>query len=102
MAVGLEQNLLVEDAHTADLLLMQQRRCMVRVDTRTGGSASQRVSRPFPASLRRCDEIRRIAVATGAQADACRSALDRGALGCAAQALGLAQRMVDLAVQLQR
>lgn len=100
VAVGLEQNLLVEDAHIAGLLLLQ------RGDTLLAALPSQ-------VTLRRNESVdpsRRLfavavsddaqVVARGEQAAqlAARS-LDRGALGAAAQALGLAQRMLDLSVQ---
>jgi alkylation response protein AidB-like acyl-CoA dehydrogenase len=83
VVVGLEQNLLVEDAHTADLLLLQQGDSLV-------------AAIPDQVSLRHNESV----VASGEQAAALASAtLDRGALGCAAQALGLAQRMIDISVQ---
>ncbi len=96
---GIEQNLLVEDAHVADLLLLQH------------GDAWYALA-PEQVELRRNESVdpsRRLyavaikpgaePVASGQQAAALTlAALDRGALGCAAQALGLAQRMVDMAV----
>ena len=99
VVVGLQQNLLVEDAHVADLLLLQQ------------GDAWYALA-PTQVDLRHNESVdpsrRLYAVAmksgtsplvTGAQAEALTTAaLDRGALGCAAQALGLAQRMVDMVV----
>jgi len=99
VAVGLEQNLLVEDAHLADLLLLQQ------------GEAWYALT-PDQVVLRRNESVdpsRRLyavqrkseldPVVGGQQAVALTAAsLDRGALGCAAEALGLAQRMIDLAV----
>ena len=100
VVVGLEQNLLVEDAHTADLLLLQQGDSLV-------------AAIPDQVSLRHNESVdpsRKLyavevgagatSVASGEQAAALASAtLDRGALGCAAQALGLAQRMIDISVQ---
>ena len=99
VAVSLEQNLLVEDAHMADLLLVQH------------GEAWYALS-PEQVELRHNESVdpsRRLytvamqpgiaPIATGAQAaELLGFALDRGALGSAAQALGLAQRMVDMAV----
>jgi len=99
VAVGLEQNLLVEDAHIADLLLVQR------------GDAWYALQ-PGQFELRRNESVdpsRRLyavevesgveAMSSGeAAAQLTASTLDRGALGCAAQALGLAQRMVDMAV----
>ncbi len=98
--VGLERNLLVEDAHVADLLLLER-----------GGDLFALT--PDQVALRRNESVdpsRRLygvdfaadpsPVATGARAASLLEAsLDRGALGCAAQALGLAQRMLDLSVQ---
>ncbi|MFT4519757.1 MAG: alkylation response protein AidB-like acyl-CoA dehydrogenase [Halioglobus sp.] len=98
--VGLEQNLLVEDAHVADLLLLQQ-----------GGSLF--AATPDQITLvhnESVDPSRKLyavkigadlqPIKAGADADAlCSAALNRGALGCAAQALGLAQRMIDISVR---
>ena len=100
VVVGLEQNLLVEDAHVADLLLLQQG------DTIVAASREQVTLRHNES----VDPSRRlyavaagdgaVAIASGDEAaQLAASALDRGALGCAAQALGLAQRMIDLSVQ---
>ena len=100
VVLGLEQNLLVEDAHIADLLLLQQGDSLV-------AATAQQVSLRHNESV---DPSRKLyavdvaadatVVASGAQAaQLLANALDRGALACAAQALGLAQRMVDLSVQ---
>ena len=100
VVVGLERNLLVEDAHVADLLLLER-----------GGDLFALT--PDQVALRRNESVdpsRRLyavdfaadasPVASGARAASLLEAsLDRGALGCAAQALGLAQRMLDLSVQ---
>jgi len=100
VVVGLEQNLLVEDAHVADLLLLQRGDNLV-------------VARPDQVSLRRNESVdpsrRLFAVEITGDADTVvegerakslvAGALNRGALACAAQALGLAQRMIDMAVQ---
>lgn len=99
VVVGLQQNLVVEDAHVADLLLLQRDGAWYAL------SADQVVLRRNES----VDPSRRlfaVDVNAGAEpfltgADAAglaRVSLDRGALGCAAQALGLAQRMVDMAV----
>ena len=99
VVVGLQQNLVVEDAHVADLLLLQRDGAWYAL------SADQVVLRRNES----VDPSRRlfaVDVKAGAEpfltgADAAGLAevtLDRGALGCAAQALGLAQRMVDMAV----
>ena len=99
VVVGLERNLLVEDAHVADLLLIE-----------SGGDlyalSPQQVTLRHNESV---DPSRRLyAVELTADTDPVAAgdvakqrvaaALDRGALGCAAQALGLAQRMVDMSV----
>jgi alkylation response protein AidB-like acyl-CoA dehydrogenase len=100
VVVGLEQNLLVEDAHVADLLLLQ------RGDQVIAATADQ-VRLQHNESI---DPSRKLfavdvlpgaaTVATGAQAATLLAdAFNRGALGCAAQALGLAQRMIDLSVK---
>jgi alkylation response protein AidB-like acyl-CoA dehydrogenase len=97
--VGLEQNLLVEDAHIADLLLLQRGDAWYaltpeQVQLRHNESVDPS-RRLFAVEIKKASEpfcvgpqaVRQSAIA-----------LDRGALGCAAQALGLAQRMVDMAV----
>jgi alkylation response protein AidB-like acyl-CoA dehydrogenase len=90
--VGVDE--LVEDADGADLLLLSRDGVLQGVE-------------PSTVTLRQNDSVdpsrRLFAVefdggeAVG-DADTIAMALDRGALGCAAQALGLAQRMVDLSV----
>lgn len=98
--VGLEQNTLVEDAHVADLLLLQRGGAIV-------AATADQVSLRYNESV---DPSRKLyvvdvnenatVVASGDSADSLvAQALNRGALGCAAQALGLAQRMVDISVQ---
>lgn len=100
VVVGLEQNLLVEDAHEADLLILQRGSELV-------AASADQVSLRHNESI---DPSRKLfyvedtggtaSVAVGDSAAAiCAGALNRGALGAAAQALGLAQRMVDLSVQ---
>ncbi len=101
VAVGLAQNLLVEDAHTADLLLLQQGENLIaatpqQVSLRHNESVDP--SRRLYAVTVESDDM--AVVATGEQASRLLDqALNCGALGCAAQALGLAQRMIDLSVQ---
>ena len=98
--VGLEQNLVVEDAHVADLLLVQR-------GERWFALTPEQVELRYNESV---DPSRKLyavefeddaqPLATGTQASALLAdTLNRGALGCAAQALGLAQRMVDSSVQ---
>ncbi len=100
VAVGLAQNRLVEDAHVADLLLLQQGDSLL-------AATPDQVVLKYNQSI---DPSRKLftakaasglaSVADGAHAATLvSSALNRGALGCAAQALGLAQRMIDLSVQ---
>jgi alkylation response protein AidB-like acyl-CoA dehydrogenase len=100
VVVGLEQNLMVEDAHVANLLLLQRGDELVAA---TGDQVKLRRNesvdpsrRLFAVELADGTE----AVATGdTAASLVAGALDRGALACAAQALGLAQRMIDMSVQ---
>ncbi len=100
VVVGLEENLLVEDAHLADLLLLQRGECLFavsreQVELRYNESVDP--SRKLYAVTVGSDVT---AVASGDQAQALVArAMNRGALGAAAQALGLAQRMVDMSVQ---
>ncbi|ROS05613.1 alkylation response protein AidB-like acyl-CoA dehydrogenase [Sinobacterium caligoides] len=101
IAVGLEQNLLVEDAHIADLLLMEKNGNLYAVeqaDVTLEYNQSVDPSRKlYQVSF---DESRAMVVAEGDEAQALvNGALNRGALGCAAQALGLTQRMIDISVQ---
>jgi alkylation response protein AidB-like acyl-CoA dehydrogenase len=99
VAVGLEQNLLVEDAHVADLLLLQRGDAWYALDP---GQVGLRHNESVDPSRR----LYAVEMASGAEplvrgeeaAQLTAASLDRGALGCAAQALGLAQRMVDMAV----
>jgi alkylation response protein AidB-like acyl-CoA dehydrogenase len=98
--VGLEQNLLVEDAHVADLLLLQ---CAGGIAAATPGQVTLRHNASVDPSRRlfhvEIGEQTLMAATGGDAAELAAKALDRGALGCAAQALGLAQRMVDMSVQ---
>ncbi len=98
--VGIAQNMLVEDAHVADLLLLEDGDKLV-------AATQEQVTLRHNASV---DPSRRLyAVELGAGATTVAAgeearclvagALNRGALGAAAQALGLAQRMVDISVQ---
>ncbi|SDH70922.1 acyl-CoA dehydrogenase family protein [Pseudomonas panipatensis] len=100
LAVGHPDNLLVADAHVADLLLLGSQD-EVHAVPRAAVSLTHSVSldpgrrlysvswTPSAATL----------VASGEQARALwAGAFERGALACAAQLLGLAKRMVDLAV----
>ena len=100
VVVGLEQNLLVEDAHVADLLLLQRGAALYAV---TAAQASLRANPSVDPSRKLFavdfDPAAAQVLAEGPAAAALiDGALDRGALGLAAQSLGLAQRMIDLAV----
>jgi alkylation response protein AidB-like acyl-CoA dehydrogenase len=100
VVVGLEQNLLVEDAHVADLLLLQSGDTLVAA---TPDQVSLRHNESVDPS-RKLFAVEILSgattVASGDQAATLvANALNRGALACAAQALGLAQRMIDLSVQ---
>ena len=100
VVVGLEENLVVEDAHVADLLLLQRGDKLVAA---TAGQVCLRYNESVDPS-RRLFAVEPAAGASAvAEGAAARSlaarALNRGALACAAQALGLAQRMIDLSVK---
>ncbi|MEZ5572093.1 MAG: acyl-CoA dehydrogenase family protein [Halioglobus sp.] len=100
VVVGLEQNLVVEDAHIADLLLIQ------RGDSLLAAMPDQ-VELQHNESIDPSRKLFSVEVLGGATIVASaksaqtlvNDALNRGALGCAAQALGLAQRMIDLSVR---
>ena len=101
VVVGLEQNLLVEDAHVADLLLLERGGVVYAVEA---GAASLRANASVDPGRRLFAVDFPPAAATallegGAAAAWGRAPLRRGALGVAAQCLGLAQRMIDLSVQ---
>ncbi|MEZ5566818.1 MAG: acyl-CoA dehydrogenase family protein [Halioglobus sp.] len=100
VVVGLEQNVLVEDAHVADLLLLQQGDTLVAAES----DAVTLVRNESVDPSRRLYQVSVTGEATVvARGDAAegvaQQALNCGALGAAAQALGLAQRMVDMSVQ---
>ena len=100
VVVGVEQNLLVEDAHLADLLLIQKGSSLF-------AASQEQVALRYNESV---DPSRKLyavdvgndatEVASGGEAQTLVDrAMNRGALAAAAQALGLAQRMVDMSVQ---
>lgn len=100
VVVGLAQNLLVEDAHVADLLLLQQDDTLVAAEP---GQVALRYNESVDPS-RKLFAVESVDGATTvAEGDAAAAlalgAFNRGALGAAAQALGLAQRMVDMSVE---
>lgn len=101
IAVGPACNPLVEDAHVADLLLLQDGdalhavpRAQVELRANPSVDPSRRLfSVEWQPGEATC-------VADGERGRALwQRALDLGALGSAAQCLGLAQRMIDLSVQ---
>ena len=100
VVVGLEQNQLVEDAHIADLILLQQGDNIVAV---TREQCALQHNESVDPSRKLFQVQAQKGAATVAAAEKAESllagALNRGALGSAAQALGLAQRMIDLSVQ---
>jgi alkylation response protein AidB-like acyl-CoA dehydrogenase len=100
VVAGLAQNLLVEDAHIADLVLWFDDAGLYALSQ----SDMQLRYNPSVDPSRRLFALETAASAaplvSGDEAAVLASrSLDRGALGAAAQALGLAQRMIDLSVQ---
>ncbi len=103
LVVGLEENQLVEDAHVADLLLLQRGDCFYALtadQVLLRHHASVDPSRKLY-TVAFTEEAGIAAAGTAVSNDAAlvTAALNRGALASAAQALGLTQRMLDLAVQ---
>jgi alkylation response protein AidB-like acyl-CoA dehydrogenase len=98
VVVGVEQNLVTEDAHVADLVLLQSGSDILAL---APGQMELHLNESVDPS-RRLYSIEAKGgqvVASGEQAQQLiAAALDRGALGCAAQALGLTQRMIDMSV----
>ena len=100
LAVGHPDNLLVADAHVADLLILGSHDEVHAVPREavqlTGNAVLDPARRLFAVAW---TPSAATCVARGEQARALWSAaFERGALACAAQQLGLARRMVDLAV----
>ena len=98
--VGPEQNVLVEDAHIADLLILERGG---KVYALTPDQFEWRHNESVDPSRRLFsivvnDDAEPVSVGESAYA-LMAEAVDYGALGAAAQALGLAQRMVELSVQ---
>lgn len=99
--VGLEENRFVEDAHIADLLLLEKDGSFYAV---AKGNFEARYNQSVDPSRKLFvvdfDAANAIKLAAGEQAALLiNGAMNRGALGVAAQSLGLAQRMIDLSVQ---
>ena len=101
VVVGLEQNLLIEDAHIADLLLLEKGGSFYAVPAANASlSYNESVDRSRRLFTVEFDTSSATLLAEGEQAAAMqRDALNRGALGAAAQSMGLAQRMIDISVQ---
>lgn len=101
VAVGLEQNLLVEDAHVADLLIMQQGAALYAVAkdqaTLTFNQSIDLSRRLYSVEF---DVSKATLLVEGSEAEKLISkSLNRGALASAAQAIGLTRRMIDISVQ---
>lgn len=101
VAVGLTENVFVEDAHIADLLLLQS-------GSELHAVTSDQVTLTHNESVDLSRKLFSVAwtpsaascVASGEQAEALIDAsLNRGAIATAAQALGLTQRMIEMSVQ---
>jgi len=101
VVVGLEQNLFVEDAHIADLLLLQRGSEWHAVPA---SAVTLRHNESIDLSRKLfVVEFSPSAATLVAQGDKAKAldavAVNHGALAAAAQALGLAQRMIELSVK---
>ncbi len=101
VSVGLEQNIFVEDAHVADLMLIEKAGALYAVEKSEAEIIyNQSIDLSRKLFTVQFNETKAILVADGEEADRLiEGALNRGALACAAQALGLTQRMIDISVQ---
>lgn len=100
VVAGLAQNMLVEDAHIADLVLWHQGSELFALTPEQmllQENESVDPSRKL-FSIELNGQVTPVARSEQARSLA-DTALNRGALGAAAQALGLAQRMIDISVQ---
>ena len=100
LAVGHSVSPFVSDAHVADLLLLQngeEVHAVAPADVKLTYQRSNDPSRrPFSVDWEPAEGT---CVADGAEGNALwAAALDRGALGCAAQQLGVGQQLIDMAV----
>ncbi|WP_295875740.1 acyl-CoA dehydrogenase family protein [uncultured Zhongshania sp.] len=101
VVVGLEVNNLVEDAHIADLLILEKAGAVYAVEA---GAVELRYNESIDLG-RKLFAVEFDAAAAHKLADGQKAkdllvfALNRGALAAAAQALGVAQRMIDISVQ---
>ncbi|TGD71286.1 acyl-CoA dehydrogenase [Mangrovimicrobium sediminis] len=97
---GLAQDPLVEDAHVADLLLYGEGGNLYALQPDEYALVRSESVDPSRRLFRVTPNPGVAAVLDGAQAEPLLAAgFERGALGCAAQALGLAQRMLDMSVE---
>jgi len=100
VVISLEQNLLVEDAHIADLLILQhgdQLHALTPDQYSLRHNPSVDPSRKLYAVDWSPSEATQVASGEAAETIAA-AAFNCGALGVAAESLGLAQRMIDIAV----
>lgn len=101
VVVGLKQNLLVEDAHVADLMILEKAGALYAVEK---GEAEITYNQSVDPSRKlytvKFNENNATLLADGDEAKKLiAGAMNRGALGAAAQALGLTQRMIEISVQ---
>ncbi len=99
LIAAVEQNLVVEDAHIADLLLLERAGALYALTreqfTAIANESVDPSRRLFTIEL--ADGVEPLLSAVQAS-PLLADSLNRGALACAAQALGLTQRMIDLSV----
>ena len=100
VTVGHATNAFVADAHIAEVLILQHGGDLHAVLGEEVNAVHQATSDPGRKLYRvQWEPSRESRIATGAQAQALlANAFDRGAFGCAAQLLGAAQRLIDIAV----
>ncbi len=98
LAVGHTQSPFVSDAHVADLLLLPDGEDLhavtpdrVQLEAQPSNDQSRRL---FSVAWEPSDSTRVAAGEVGAEIQ--RAALDRGALACAAQQLGVGQQLIDM------
>jgi alkylation response protein AidB-like acyl-CoA dehydrogenase len=99
--VGLEINGLVEDAHIADVLILEKAGAVYALEsTAVELRYNESIDLGRKVFAVEFNTETALKLADGQQAkDLLEFALNRGALAAAAQALGVAQRMIDLSVQ---
>lgn len=100
LAVGLEVSPFVSDAHVADLLLLQrghELHAVVRDDVKLTRQFSNDPSRWIYSVEWTPSRDTKVAEGVGARS-LCEAALDRGALACAAQQLGVTEQLIEMTV----